>query len=1150
MKRIKKVLCLFLATVMFMTTADFVIVKAEDANEEGNNSWNAETTQSVYETDNCKITFTLSSYWSGAYNANIHIENISDEIIDYWQLKFDFAQEITSIWNGVIAENADGYVTVKNAGWNQDINPGESVDFGFAVNGDFNGFPQNYEIIGTRISTSEENFETLYQVVSDWNTGFNGNITIKNCTDEIISDWQLTFTFDNEISSIWEAVITAHEGNVYTIKNAGYNQNINPGAAISIGFIVNSGDSANIVTDMALQEMGTQNSSEENEDDSEKEKEENPELTSPEITINTEQFKELAEDIFLVNEKMEALSGAISDITNVKALDYTISDINEKVIKEGSIAISENWSASPIGLVMGLNDFELTVILTDDSIHTQKWTFFNQEQANMEAADIDLGDNDGDGINNYLEEYFGTDSESNDTDKDGLKDIEELLFYGTDPLLADTDGDGVLDGDEDADEDGLTNLQELSLGTEPFCPDTDDDGLTDGEEINRYGTDPCSEDTDKDTLSDYDEIRLGFNPLKADTDEDGIMDSEEQVEQTCSLKIGEEGPGTINAIDVTLSCSGVIENSVTIQDVSTSDMLSANVVGLVGVPVEIHSDAAFEEAVITFRYDETLLGDIEETDLCMMWYDGENDIYTLLEDSVVDTENNTVSYTTTHFSTYLVVDVTQWMKALEANAARYGNEIARIGKSASFPNTGTVYKCFEKGMTWDEAKAYCEKIGWHLATITSAEEQKIIESLMNHEGEKNSYWIGAERNAQNVFGEWITGEPITYSHYHNGRPDNFMGLENALMVYRNNNPMISGTCFGYWNDLNKNGTCKNEPFFGLENMGFICEWNDVDLKDTDGDGVLDIYEAGYVLSNGQVVTSNPANKHTDGDGVSDYEEMGGEPQVIHLTARGKEYVILRWRMVSNPNVQDSDGDGVNDDRDANPNIAAPNCNKYQPTNKSITDDIDIITKFKKEREADREANYGTGSYTESELCEISVKYSYAYLLAEATLSFFPQGSVALTSFLSNVGYDMNLDVHMDSLVKDTIMGKQIHGEEMQKVMDFAQNVLKDGDDITVICKEEFQTYENDIYYMINDINWFITLGSSSGTLIAKISRSGERYEMESRYTVYDYYDWEDDDKKLIPGLGNADLWRMENCGIAKSYFMKGELYENSNQKIN
>lgn len=91
-----------------------------------------------------------------------------------------------------------------------------------------------------------------------------------------------------------------------------------------------------------------------------------------------------------------------------------------------------------------------------------------------------------------------------DFDADGLSNWDEIFIYGTDPFNADSDGDGMPDGFEvqhylnpsdasdasqDADGDGLTNLQEYDLGTDPNNADSDGDGVWDGDE-NDGGTDP------------------------------------------------------------------------------------------------------------------------------------------------------------------------------------------------------------------------------------------------------------------------------------------------------------------------------------------------------------------------------------------------------------------------------------------------------------------------------------------------------------------------------------------------------------------------------------------------------------------------------------------------------------------------------------
>ena len=47
----------------------------------------------------------------------------------------------------------------------------------------------------------------------------------------------------------------------------------------------------------------------------------------------------------------------------------------------------------------------------------------------------------------------------------------------THPLNPDSDDDGLLDGEEDADQDGVLD----EGGTDPTNPDTDGDGLSDGQ---------------------------------------------------------------------------------------------------------------------------------------------------------------------------------------------------------------------------------------------------------------------------------------------------------------------------------------------------------------------------------------------------------------------------------------------------------------------------------------------------------------------------------------------------------------------------------------------------------------------------------------------------------------------------------------------
>lgn len=110
----------------------------------------------------------------------------------------------------------------------------------------------------------------------------------------------------------------------------------------------------------------------------------------------------------------------------------------------------------------------------------------------------ELGDPDGDSLDNFEEQSLGTNPRDRDTDHDGLSDdVETNLGYnsyynefdtGTDPLKADTDGDGLLDGIENP---SLPYLNAGQPGTDPTMADSDMDGFNDNTEIVE-NTDPTN----------------------------------------------------------------------------------------------------------------------------------------------------------------------------------------------------------------------------------------------------------------------------------------------------------------------------------------------------------------------------------------------------------------------------------------------------------------------------------------------------------------------------------------------------------------------------------------------------------------------------------------------------------------------------------
>ena len=190
---------------------------------------------------------------------------------------------------------------------------------------------------------------------------------------------------------------------------------------------------------------------------------------------------------------------------------------------------------------------------------------------NGEAA----ADSDGDGLSNLEEQVAGTtpdDSDSDndtrsdyvelrgeipsdplseDSDLDGLTDDVEISSF-SDPLRMDTDMDQLTDYEEvrqyftrpdrmDTDGDGISDYIEVQNGLNPnygwdAYQDADNDGLSNADELVLYGTDYNNADSDNDGLNDGDEIIANTDPLNNDSDNDGLLDGEDPRQHVADIQ--------------------------------------------------------------------------------------------------------------------------------------------------------------------------------------------------------------------------------------------------------------------------------------------------------------------------------------------------------------------------------------------------------------------------------------------------------------------------------------------------------------------------------------------------------------------------------------------------------------------------------------
>ncbi|WP_423055595.1 lectin-like protein [Acetobacterium carbinolicum] len=127
---------------------------------------------------------------------------------------------------------------------------------------------------------------------------------------------------------------------------------------------------------------------------------------------------------------------------------------------------------------------------------------------------------------------------------------------------------------------------------------------------------------------------------------------------------------------------------------------------------------------------------------------------------------------------------------------------------ATVNENGTGYLLYDEVLSYQNAKSKCGKMGGHLLTINSSDEQKLIQELIK-KGVREGYFIGTTDEIKEGQFSWITGEPFTYTNWGRGEPNNWTGLtqdgEDFGMISKND---------GKWNDVHATHT-----------IGYICEKN-------------------------------------------------------------------------------------------------------------------------------------------------------------------------------------------------------------------------------------------------------------------------------------------------------------------------------------
>ena len=610
----------------------------------------AETGSTTYSYDGYDVEYSVLNEWDNGQSVEVRVTNTGDDSILNWAFKYDAEGEIGGLWNASVYNNQGENYIIKNGGWNYEIAPGQTVDFGYTLFGDDLAVPEKFELCSKRVEVVS-GYETSLNVVEQWDKGIKAELSVTNTSDEPIEAWELSFDTNFAIDDLWEGRILDSADNHYTIASEMWTNPIYSGDSKVIGFTA-AIDPALVpeITNVSLTRVIIDGAS-----------------NAPEIPDEPHEHTILCFGEYIKDENAVIIYWDSTDKGTVSLYESETEGEWVKIadgLDENSYKyeIAEDFQAKQIKAVQETND---------GTLESEPFTVTFSEGEYI----CTLPDDDNDGLFNIIEEIYGTDPRNPDTDGDRLTDYEEVYITGTDPLKYDTDDNGINDADDDSDGDGLSNREEIELGTDPCNTDTDGDGLSDYDELNQYNTDPLEADSDGDTLNDGDELAIGLDPNNPETF--GIPDAEYKVEQIVAadsealkkvntdespykLSLEVTASGNVNGnLNADISSYSTTINS----DIQLGETIDLNYIGgdVAEVKLSFTIDDAYIDNELGLFPDEEELQGIKRLNVFKYF----EDINMLLPiETVIDEETNTISAMVDELGTYCVVDMEKWLSNL------------------------------------------------------------------------------------------------------------------------------------------------------------------------------------------------------------------------------------------------------------------------------------------------------------------------------------------------------------------------------------------------------------------------------------------------------------------------------------------------------
>jgi len=205
----------------------------------------------------------INDDWGTGYCAEVSVANNTQSASD-WTVVFSIDGTVREMWNATYSQNGDE-VTAEGVSWNNVVNPGQSVGFGFCaergatpptptptlpptfacsdgVDNDGDGLTDFPSDPGCGSASDNDEFNepssgdiaANVTINDDWGTGYCAVVNVTNSTSSA-EDWVVSFPIEGNVRNMWSATYEQN-GNTVTAEGVSWNNIVQPGSDTSFGF--------------------------------------------------------------------------------------------------------------------------------------------------------------------------------------------------------------------------------------------------------------------------------------------------------------------------------------------------------------------------------------------------------------------------------------------------------------------------------------------------------------------------------------------------------------------------------------------------------------------------------------------------------------------------------------------------------------------------------------------------------------------------------------------------------------------------------------------------------------------------------------------------------------------------------------------------